>query len=239
MAQGESKLERWQVEDADRLRALWLARKDRQPTQEAFGATYEIGNQAYISQLIRGERPLNLRAVRAFADALGRRVSDISPRLAEQIRDLGGSDDTGPYRALPLRGVPVVGTAQLGKDGYWMELEHPTGRGEGVVSYQSTDKNAYAVRVVGESMMPRIKSGEFVIVEPNHSVRPGDEVLVVTTDGQSMVKELLFERDGIVTLGSVNADYGRISLQRSQISKMHYVQGFMKSSGFLPTGSSD
>lgn len=78
-------------------------------------------------------------------------------------------------------------------------------------------------------MMPRIKEGEFVIVEPNHDYAPGDEVLVVTQDGEFMVKTFLFERDGLFHLMSVNEDHPPVRVSRENIEKIHYVAGIAKS----------
>lgn len=127
-------------------------------------------------------------------------------------------------------GVPVVGTAQLGDDGYWLETEHPTGHGEGFVQYPTKDQNAYALRVKGDSMRPRIKPGEFVVIEPNHAVVPGDEVMVKTKDGRSMVKLLGSRRNGLVELLSINEDHRPITLDEAQVDKMHYVGGIIKAS---------
>jgi phage repressor protein C with HTH and peptisase S24 domain len=140
--------------------------------------------------------------------------------VAEQTSLYG--DDTW------LRSVPVVGTAQLGDDGYWDELQHPTGSGDGFVRYPTRDTNAYALRVKGDSMRPRIRPGEFVIIEPNTNVEPGDEVLVKTKDGRSMVKVLASHRNGLVELRSINEDHAPITLDESAIDAMHYVGGIVK-----------
>lgn len=126
--------------------------------------------------------------------------------------------------------IPVVGTAQLGLEGYWEETQHPVGYGDGLIIWHSTDKNAYSLRCVGDSMSPRIRHGEFVIVEPNHAISPGDEVLVKTADGQSMIKIYLYERDGRIYLESVNEKYGQAAISREAVTKMHYVAGIAKSS---------
>lgn len=62
----------------------------------------------------------------------------------------------------------MVGTAQLGDDGYFCELQYPVGHGDGRINWPTRDPNAYALRCKGESMKPRIRHGEFVVIEPNH-----------------------------------------------------------------------
>lgn len=124
--------------------------------------------------------------------------------------------------------VPVVGTAQLGDDGYWHELDYPVGHGEGFITYPTRDKNAYALRVKGDSMRPRIKPGEFVVILPNHSIPPGEEVMVKTKDGRCMIKRLGARRGGLVELLSVNEDHRPITLDEGQIEKLHYVAAIVK-----------
>lgn len=126
-------------------------------------------------------------------------------------------------------GIPVVGTAKLGDDGNFCELEYPVGHGDGRIDWPSRDPNAYALRCKGDSMKPRIKHGEFVVVEPNHPVNPGDEVLVKAKDGRVMVKELAYIREGMVYLASINESHARISIPYEQLEAFHYVAGIAKS----------
>jgi phage repressor protein C with HTH and peptisase S24 domain len=124
--------------------------------------------------------------------------------------------------------VPVVGSAQLGDNGYWSELEYPVGHGDGYVSHATKDNNAYALRCVGDSMKPRIKSGEFVVIEPNHTPIPGDEIMLKTHDGRVMVKTLLYERDGKVHVMSINESHPPQSFDMAEIDKIHYVAAIVK-----------
>lgn len=132
----------------------------------------------------------------------------------------------------PFKQVPVVGHVKGGDNGYLEELGYPAGDGDGHVEYPARDKNAYALRVKGDSMRPRIRSGEFVIVEPNHQPSPGDDVVVSTLDGRRLLKEFLFERNGDVTLGSINQEIGPITIARTDITKFHYVAAIVPSGAF-------
>lgn len=127
----------------------------------------------------------------------------------------------GTYKA-----APVVGTAELGPEGYWTELEHPVGHGDGVVDIPSRDPNVYALRVVGDSMAPAIRSGWIVVVEPSRELVPGEFVLVVTRDGRSMVKEFIADLGDDIYLMSVNQEVRPLTLQKDRIEKIHYV-GFI------------
>jgi len=130
--------------------------------------------------------------------------------------------------------IPVVGTAQLGDNGFWSELEYPAGQGDGFVRLTSRDPNAYAVRCRGDSMKPRIKPGELVIIEPNRVPQPGDEVLVKAKNGRVMVKEWLYTRDNLVHLLSANEAHNKITIPISEIEVIHYVAGIVNQSLWEP-----
>ncbi|MGZ4954122.1 MAG: S24 family peptidase [Methylobacter sp.] len=124
--------------------------------------------------------------------------------------------------------VPVVGTAQLGDNGHWYELGYPVGHGDGAIDYPTRDRNAYALRCVGDSMKPRIKDGEFVIVEPNSEPIPGDEVLLRSVDGRVMVKTFLYIRDNRVHLMSINEAHPPQSFALEEVDKIHYISAIVK-----------
>ena len=125
------------------------------------------------------------------------------------------------------RKVRIVGVVNLMSDGSWSTDDLRNAGGE--LNIGSEDSEAYAVKVVGDAMHPRIRSGEFVVAEPGHGYGPGDEVVVVTTDGRAMVKEFLFARDGQIVLHSVNDSHGRTTLQESEVKSIHYVVAIVKS----------
>ena len=118
--------------------------------------------------------------------------------------------------------VPVVGRAKLGNDGYFAEIYSDVNE-DGFIPIPSRDKNAYAIRCEGTSMMPRIQPGEFVIAEPSISAQPGDEVVVQDLDGRAMVKRLLYIKDGNVFLGSINELHETVIISESNIRAIHPV----------------
>ncbi|CAG2126853.1 hypothetical protein LMG31506_00205 [Cupriavidus yeoncheonensis] len=133
-----------------------------------------------------------------------------------------------------FRKIPVTGMAQLGDNGHFVDVEYPVGHGDGYVFFPTKDPDAYALRCNGESMRPRVKHNEFVVVEPNTQVQNGDEVLVKSSDGRVMVKELAYVRDGIVALTSVNEKHGMLRIPQDQIERLHFVGGIVKRSAWRP-----
>lgn len=122
--------------------------------------------------------------------------------------------------------VPVVGDAVLGVDGMIDMVEY---RG-GWLKIYSDDPNAYGLRVRGDSMWPRIQSGEFVLIEPGTTIHPGDEVFVRTSDGHNMIKVLNYTREGEYQFTSINQDHRPITINRDGVQKVEYVAGILKAS---------
>lgn len=69
-------------QEAAKLKAIWL--RAPRPEQGAFGETYEIGGQSAVSNFLRGDSPLSLKAARGFARGLNIEIADFSPRLAAE-----------------------------------------------------------------------------------------------------------------------------------------------------------
>lgn len=153
-------------------------------------------------------------------------------RLAALSLENAGNVEGGPL-AVKDGLVPVVGMAQLGTDGYFEAMDYPVGHGDGYIRISSDDPNAYALKVVGNSMEPRIRSGEFVIIEPNKPYVAGDEVLVRTIQGQSMIKVFMYARDGMVRLLSVNDAHPPLTIAEVDIEKIHFMGAISKSTRYV------
>ncbi|BEN14539.1 hypothetical protein SMKC004_03340 [Serratia marcescens] len=124
--------------------------------------------------------------------------------------------------------VPVIGEAILGIDGMIDMVEFQAGW----LQIYSADKEAYGLKVKGDSMHPRIQSGEFVVIEPNTPIHPGDEVFVRTTEGHNMIKIMNKTRDGDYQFTSINNDHKPITLEPGKIDKIHFVSAIVKSTRY-------
>lgn len=235
-----------EVQAAEKLRALWDRRaKGLNLTQEKAAHALGFKNQSAVSQYLNGRVPLSAKALAGLAQLLEVAPEEISKPLAEQwfltstvnmVRESQADYVTlEPGQDLPAyRRAPVVGMAQLGPDGYYDAIEYPVGDGDGHLDVPTADRNAYALRVRGDSMFPAIRDGWYVVVEPNRDHHPGDFVMVKTFDGRCMIKELLHERNGEIVLGNVNGNYGRLTLERDQVEKIALVGGIYPPSKYQP-----
>jgi len=186
-----------------------------------------------VDSWLRGESISVVDAV-AIQGEFGYSSPWVLARVGEKRAAVQHNDEFRPKEIGKRRALAVVGMAQLGDDGYWADIEFAVGHGDGYIDWPTTDPHAYALECSGESMRPRIKPGEYVIVEPSHPIQPGDEVLLKSKDGRVMVKEFAYKAQGRVHLLSINQAFGKISFDDSEIEKMHYVAGIAKRSMWRP-----
>ena len=125
--------------------------------------------------------------------------------------------------------IIVKGEAIMKTDGAFQMNEDFNGR----LKFHSDDPNAFALKIKGDSMFPRINSGEFVVIEPNIEPCSGDEVLVRTKDGSNMIKKLEFHRDCTYRFTSINQNHPPITLDEDMVEKIMFVSAIVKSVRYL------
>lgn len=202
-------------------------RKSRGLSQQALAEACGWSSQSRIGNYESDLREPSLADLLLLAPALGVSIAELAG--SEALPVATDTLDVGHARG---GAVPVVGHAQLGTQGYFEEIDFPVGHGDGYLRIHSDDPNAYGLRVSGDSMHPRIKNGEYVLIEPNKPFHAGDEVMVRTLDGQAMIKEYIYLRDGMYRFDSVNQNHPPIHIPQGEVSKVHLVGGILKSSRF-------
>ncbi|NKG32088.1 helix-turn-helix transcriptional regulator [Erwinia rhapontici] len=189
-------------------------------TKAGLARLAEVSPQAVNNWFKRGE--IGKTAAIKIAASTGLSLSWIlgEDNGSDSIELVGGARDGV---------IPVIGDAVLGMDGLIDMMEFHAGW----LQIYSSDNRAYGVRVRGDSMWPRIQSGEFVVIEPNTKVHPGDEVFIRTADGHNMIKILNFTRDGDYQFTSINNDHKPITMPPSNVVKIHFVSGIIKATRFI------
>ncbi|MCO7609382.1 XRE family transcriptional regulator [Pseudomonas chlororaphis] len=230
-------------------------------SQQALAHACGWDSQSRIGNYEKGTRQPSLQDLETLASALNVSLPDlvagrdrselkllpdhIQGRVRSEdrsAREYGRSSDKGQPVGSNIGWaktgtVPVIGSAQLGAEGYFEAL--PLGSGDGFLNIHSDDPDAYGLKVTGDSLLPRIKNGEFVLVEPNKGFDSGDEVMVKTTSGKSMIKEFIYLRDEMYRLDSINAEHATIHVPQKDVLEIHLVGGILKSSRFLHSSADD
>lgn len=165
--------------------------KETGRTQAAL-ATYLGKSKDSVSRLLNNQRGLDV-------DEL------------EQIKSFFGDDK--PAEPAFVR-IPVFGYAALGgEDRIALASDQVLEMIE--LPYGLARPDAFGVRLTGESMYPRLRSGELVVAEPGLAPVRNGEVLVELQDGTGLVKEYRGQKDGFLFLWQYNPeDEVRIPLTR-------------------------
>ena len=104
--------------------------------------------------------------------------------------------------------VPMLGMAQAGQDGFFDDAGLPVGDGWEQTELPRPRDTLLSLRITGDSMVPLYREGDRVIVDREASdVRKGDRVVVRTTGGETLAKEVTGLTARTVTLASVNPAY--------------------------------
>lgn len=116
------------------------------------------------------------------------------------------------------RHIPLIGFAQAGSQGYFDDAGYPVGGGwDEIVAPEVLDPHAFALEISGDSMEPVYRDGDQIIVSPGANVRRGDRVVVKTSDGEVMAKELLRSTAKHLHLRSLNPDHAERAIPTDQV----------------------
>jgi len=104
-----------------------------------------------------------------------------------------------------VQSVPLLGFAQAGAGGHFDDGGCPTGKGWDELGLPAVnDEHAYALEISGDAMKPAYREGDVIVVSPGTPIRRGDRVVVKTTGGEVMVKELKRRTAKTLELASLN-----------------------------------
>ena len=114
--------------------------------------------------------------------------------------------------------VPMLGMAQAGLDGFFDDAGLPTGDGWDETELPRPTDTMLSLKISGDSMTPLYRVGDRVVVDrATTDVRKGDRVVVRTTGGETVAKEIAALSARSVTLVSINPAYPPRVLPRKDI----------------------
>ena len=128
--------------------------------------------------------------------------------------------------SLPLaagRLVPVINKVSAGYPSDFNDLDYPVGVADDYVRCPDLhDPNAFAVRVVGDSMEPRFREGDIVIFSPAAEVHNGDDCFVrFETPHETTFKRMFFEPDNKIRLQPRNEKYSPVIVDGKRITGLY------------------
>jgi phage repressor protein C with HTH and peptisase S24 domain len=118
-----------------------------------------------------------------------------------------------------LQSVPLLGFAQAGNSGAFDDGGLPAGKGWDEVGLPAVDdEHAYALEISGDAMKPAYRDGDVIVVSPTTPIRRGDRVVVKTTSGEVMLRELKRRTARTLELQSLNAAQPDRTLAASEVA---------------------
>ncbi|MBU4435760.1 MAG: helix-turn-helix transcriptional regulator [Alphaproteobacteria bacterium] len=164
------------------------------------------------------------RSKRTSADAEARPRWPSTESLAKVLEATGvGFSEfaalTESAKRPAVRGVPLLGFAQAGSDGFFDDAGFPAGEGWDEIAFPGLQEDGvYALEIAGDSMAPVFRDGDRILVSPSIEPRRGDRVVVKTHDGEVMAKELSRVTARTIELTSLNRDYADRVLERGEVA---------------------
>jgi transcriptional regulator with XRE-family HTH domain len=161
--------------------------------------------------------------LRALIDSLAPPLPDADD--ADELAPGAGGRSLGASarpvdRVLPLE-VPLINSVAAGYPAEFTDLGYPARiADEYVRAPELHDPDAFAARVVGDSMLPEYREGDIVIFSPARPVRPGADCFVrLERDHESTFKRIFFQTSR--TGGEIPRDADETDLMACQWIRLH------------------
>ena len=114
--------------------------------------------------------------------------------------------------------IPLLSKIPGGKAQTYTDGDYPPGYGyEFIDRGDVTDPNAFALIVDGDSMSPKINSGDIVIISPNSQISPRSIVAVTVRNDERTLKRVIFLDNGKVLLQPENEKYDPEVLEKDDV----------------------
>ncbi|NIX78172.1 S24 family peptidase [Microvirga terricola] len=125
-----------------------------------------------------------------------------------------------PSGSLRRSMIPLVGLAQAGAGKLFTEEGLPVG-GPGWDEIDFPDfgqEKVFALEVSGDSMAPLYRDGDILILSPTANMRKGDRVVVRTTNGDVLARELKRRSAKALELGPLTKDHEDRTIPAEEVS---------------------
>jgi len=119
--------------------------------------------------------------------------------------------------------VPVINKVSAGYPRDFNDLDYPVGIADDYIRCPDVhDPNAFAVRVVGDSMEPKFHEGDIVIFSPSTEVHSGDDCFIrFALPHETTFKRAFFESNDKVRLQPRNDKYAPSIIEGKRINGIY------------------
>jgi phage repressor protein C with HTH and peptisase S24 domain len=192
---------------------------------------FESGLLLHIAHLDR--MPSDIRQAYESREAENERLREAVKRIIEKRSSARGlkamlkksnlDPDAGKRALAAGRLVPIINKVAAGYPVEFNDLDYPVGVADDYVRCPDLhDPNAFAVRVVGDSMEPKFTEGDIVVFSPSAEVRNGDDCFVrFTLPHETTFKRVFFESNKQVRLQPRNEKYSPTVVEGKRIDGVY------------------
>lgn len=138
----------------------------------------------------------------------------------------------------PARGIPVINKVAAGYPAEFTDLDYPASVADEYVTCPDiTDPDAFAARVVGDSMEPAYRQGDLVIFSPMLPTPSGSDCFVrLERDNETTFKRIYFEADdALIRLQPLNNAYAPRTVPREDVTGIYAAAYVMRKVNALPS----
>ncbi len=181
--------------------------------------------------------PANVRAKVAAIERRSRQLTALLKHSAAD-RDAGGRDLDALYRSGKLAAllethegnidplgavryqVPLINRVAAGYPSEFTDLDYPARVADEYVAVpEVSDPQAFAARVVGESMQPAYGQGDVIVFSPARAAADGDDCFIrLEPDHQTTFKRVYFEGEAYVRLQPLNPAFAARTVPLEQVT---------------------
>ncbi len=178
---------------------------------------FEAGMLLYIAHIER--MPTDVRERYDSTEAENKRWRQLMKNLMDDKTDTSQLDrllseselevDKPGLPVAPGQFVPIINKVSAGYPTDFDDMEYPVGVADDYVRCPDlNDPNAFAVRVVGDSMEPNFREGDIVVFSPAAAVKNGDDCFVrFASPHETTFKRVFFEQTDMIRLQPRNEKY--------------------------------
>lgn len=214
------------------------------PSEELLGRlelALGIEDRSLVNAALWAKTPARVRrevAELSSASAATRRLGEIiraggsldeayrTGKLHGLVDAFTGTDEPRVVEAsLPVE-VPLINRVAAGYPADFTDLGYPARVADEYVRCPGlTDPDAFAARIIGDSMMPEFREGDVVVFSPARDVASGDDCFVrIAPDHESTFKRVYFEGEAgseLIRLQPINNRYPPRVLPREDVMGLY------------------